>query len=219
MILCKYHKKNAAAYMSHLDLMRTIGMAIRRTGLSVRFSEGFNPHMLLYFAPPLPVGTASGAEYFVIASEENPSEVMEKLNTSLPQGIHIVAANASLKNPNFAAISKAATYQIALSKAVQIPNISKLLAADTFTISFMQKEEKVTKDVKSRILALSQKDEIITCTLMVGNQNLRADRLAAHLIGLTNNQEIYCTITKTHLFAEKQEEGTLKLVDVDDLFF
>ena len=56
MILCKFTKIDSAVYIPHLDMLREMGRAVRRADLSVRFSEGFNPHMLLYFSQPLPLG-------------------------------------------------------------------------------------------------------------------------------------------------------------------
>ena len=50
MILCKFTKIDSAVYIPHLDMLREMGRAVRRADLSVRFSEGFNPHMLLYFS-------------------------------------------------------------------------------------------------------------------------------------------------------------------------
>ncbi|MBO4535357.1 MAG: DUF2344 domain-containing protein, partial [Clostridia bacterium] len=47
MITLKYCKKDAMRFVSHIDGMRNQMRAMRRTGLDVAFSQGFNPHMLL----------------------------------------------------------------------------------------------------------------------------------------------------------------------------
>ena len=43
-------------YIGHLDLMRAMQRALRRSGLPVRYSQGFNPHLQISFAAPLSVG-------------------------------------------------------------------------------------------------------------------------------------------------------------------
>ena len=57
-----YSKENEGIYISHLDFLRTIGRSLRRAGLPVKYSEGFNPHVCLSFASPLSVGISSGCE-------------------------------------------------------------------------------------------------------------------------------------------------------------
>jgi len=227
MIVLKYTKNNNAAYFAHLDLMRTFMMAIRRTKLQVNYSTGFNPHMLLFFAPPLPVGANSVAEYLAVDSKEHPVKFMETLNLSLPDGIKILRANGANKNPNFAAISRAAIYDIILSKPVQLPDIKKVFDSDTLQIQFEQKGATVTKEVRDKIFWLAGEGSDYQFTLSAGNQNLRADRLMRHFLSQAGyGGEIAITTTKTNLLTNLPAISSLKLklslkelVDVDELFF
>lgn len=50
-------------FIGHLDLMRYFQKAIRRAGIDVAYTEGFNPHMIMSFASPLGIGLTSDAEY------------------------------------------------------------------------------------------------------------------------------------------------------------
>lgn len=80
-------------YMSHLDNMRVFERAIRRAGLPVAFSQGFNPTMKLSFGPPLPLGFTSEAECADITLEENLMPYMiDKLKSSMPEGLEILEA-------------------------------------------------------------------------------------------------------------------------------
>ena len=54
-----YEQTRRAIWMSHLDTMRTLQRAIKRAGIPIRYSEGFNPHELISILLPLSVGTAS----------------------------------------------------------------------------------------------------------------------------------------------------------------
>jgi len=62
-IVVKFERKFPASLISHVDLINVINRTLRRAGFDVAYSEGFNPHMLLFFSPPLPVGCESGCEY------------------------------------------------------------------------------------------------------------------------------------------------------------
>lgn len=58
----EFAKTGAAKYISHLDLQRAFSRAIRRSGLPVKLSEGFNPHYVVSFASALSVGMESECE-------------------------------------------------------------------------------------------------------------------------------------------------------------
>jgi Uncharacterized protein conserved in bacteria len=68
--------------------MRTIQRVIRRAGLPIEYSKGFNPHMNLSLAQPLPVGVHSQGEYMdvVFTEELEETDILKKLNENSPQG-------------------------------------------------------------------------------------------------------------------------------------
>lgn len=86
-----YTKEGPARYISHLDLVRTMERSLRRCGLPMAFSEGFNPHPKFSFALPLPVGVAGLDEYMdlELAREVDPAEVARLLRDALPQGLTV----------------------------------------------------------------------------------------------------------------------------------
>lgn len=86
-----YSKKGPARFNSHLDMVRTLERSMRRAGLPIAYSEGFNPHPRFSFAAPLPVGVEGLAEPFDVEMLE-PVEnnvIEEKLNAVLPDGIRV----------------------------------------------------------------------------------------------------------------------------------
>ena len=72
--------------------------ALRRAGIEVAFSEGFNPHPKIAFGPPLPVGVEGQCEYVDIDIKKIPGNgdisdsaiVKEILQPELPEGIEIL---------------------------------------------------------------------------------------------------------------------------------
>lgn len=84
----RYGKNGYARYISHLDLIRAIERACRRAGILLRYSQGFNPHPKLSFAPPLTLGYSSEAEYvdMELASGYD-KDLPEALNAHMPAGI------------------------------------------------------------------------------------------------------------------------------------
>ncbi|MDR2108548.1 MAG: TIGR03936 family radical SAM-associated protein, partial [Coriobacteriales bacterium] len=57
-----FAKQGRLAWLSHLELVRALERCIRRSGLPLQFSQGFNQHIKHSFGPALPVGTAGVAE-------------------------------------------------------------------------------------------------------------------------------------------------------------
>lgn len=89
-----YKKEGKAAYISHLDLMRTFQRAFLRANLMVRHTEGFNPHAYVSVALPLSVGAESVCELldFELKSDCSLGSIPERLNDVMPEGIFVLQA-------------------------------------------------------------------------------------------------------------------------------
>ena len=87
-----FEKKNEASYISLLDLQRVMQRMLKRSGLPVWHTLGFNPHIYMTFACPLSLGQESLCECVdVKTEEENPDFTHWKtaLNAIMPAGIII----------------------------------------------------------------------------------------------------------------------------------
>lgn len=91
-IRIKYTKEGMVRYISHLNLVQIFNRALRRAGLPVSISAGFNPRFRISFGPPLPLGINSQAEYLDIRVTEavNLEEVKDRLNQALPEGLKVI---------------------------------------------------------------------------------------------------------------------------------
>lgn len=88
-----YKKGGRAKYISHLDMNRLMLRVIKRAGLPVWFTEGFNPHAFIAFALPLSLGFISEYDICDFKIEDDNfsnQDVKEALEKSLPEGIEVV---------------------------------------------------------------------------------------------------------------------------------
>lgn len=87
----RFTKVNMAKFISHLDLLRCFTRAINRSGLPAVFSQGFNPHIKMTFALPLPVGVSGLREAVDIVFEDgiDDDEIKNRLNKNLPPDIRV----------------------------------------------------------------------------------------------------------------------------------
>jgi len=109
-----FEKKNLARFVGHLDLQTLFQRALKRAGLPMAYSQGFNPHMLISFAQPLPLGMESLCEMVdvEVTQEIEPLEAVAKLNDALPEGFNVINAELLLpQTKRVAAAVYAARYR------------------------------------------------------------------------------------------------------------
>ena len=90
----RFAKEGRAVFISHLDLMRTMQRAFQRADLSLKYSEGFNPHPILSILLPLSVGVQSLCELmdFELAQPSALDSLPVRLTSVMPEGIRVLEA-------------------------------------------------------------------------------------------------------------------------------
>ncbi|MCG6910446.1 MAG: TIGR03960 family B12-binding radical SAM protein [Deltaproteobacteria bacterium] len=86
-----YAKTGQAKYFGHLELVNIIVRALRRAGVSLKYSQGFHPMPKISFDDPLPVGMESVEErfYITVTAQIDAGDLLSRLNRELPEGIEI----------------------------------------------------------------------------------------------------------------------------------
>lgn len=87
-----FSKKGEASYISLLDLQRVMGRAIKRSGVPAWYTQGFNPHIYMTFACPLPLGQESLVESVDFKTEEEHPDFeawAQALRGVMPTGIEV----------------------------------------------------------------------------------------------------------------------------------
>lgn len=90
--LVAFRKRGNLRFLGHLDLARAVDRAVRRAGLPVKYSQGFNPSAQIGFASALPVGVAGERELCQIELERpmSATEVARALGPQLPEDLGLV---------------------------------------------------------------------------------------------------------------------------------
>lgn len=92
-----YTKTGELKYLSHLDMVRLIERAFRRSGLELNYTQGFHPTAKISFSPPVALGIESYCEMMeadINCEEFSEEDFKEKLNDVLPSGCWIAGAAA-----------------------------------------------------------------------------------------------------------------------------
>lgn len=115
-IRIRFARGESVKFLSHLDLMKVFERAVRRSGLQVSYSKGFNPHPQMVLGLPLNVGMTSECEHadFQLDVEIEPREFVQRLNDSLPDGIRVMAAEVNNTKKNIMATVRRADFELEL---------------------------------------------------------------------------------------------------------
>jgi radical SAM-linked protein len=86
-----FSKRGWLVYSSHLDLMRMWERTLRRAGVPLAYSAGYNPHARLQLARALPLGHAGEEELIDVWLEEPMplEDFTQSLMPLLPEGLGI----------------------------------------------------------------------------------------------------------------------------------
>jgi radical SAM-linked protein len=92
----RFTKTGRMRFLSHHDLMRMFERALRRTGLPLRMTEGYNPHPIISFPTALGLGIESLDEVmeFELTGWTAPRLLESTLGAQLPEGVRVVSCEA-----------------------------------------------------------------------------------------------------------------------------
>jgi radical SAM family uncharacterized protein/radical SAM-linked protein len=115
-----YEKLGAAAFLSHLDLIRALPRVFRRLDIPLFYSQGFHPKPEMTFGPALSLGVASLCEVvdMKIAADVDVGPVLDRLSAASQPGLRFVGATRL--GPGAPSVNKvldAARYVVAFPRA------------------------------------------------------------------------------------------------------
>lgn len=86
------HKGEELRFLSHLDYAQAVERMIRRAGIRMAYSEGFNPHMKISFSSALALGVTAATEYvdMDIVEDDSVASIIERLNRVAPPGLEVL---------------------------------------------------------------------------------------------------------------------------------
>jgi radical SAM family uncharacterized protein/radical SAM-linked protein len=113
----EFQKVGELRYLSHLELMRALQRALRRAGIPLAYTQGFNPQPKVSVAQALAVGLEGLRELgeVELTSRVDPAELRAQWNAQLPPELKILRTwEAPLHGPSLSAGVRGAAYQVRL---------------------------------------------------------------------------------------------------------
>jgi radical SAM-linked protein len=174
--------RKSEPYISQIDLLNLFRRAFRRAGLSIAYSEGFNPQPVMSFGPALPLGFTGGQELLDVkmSIDYEPGVIMESLKQAMPGALEINSVTA-LK-PGEPAINKIVdkavyTYNIDGQNIAHIKHaLDRMLKQETIEVVQKTPKKIRKRDFKPFIHAIeiisTENSDFLIFTLNMINGNL-----------------------------------------------
>ena len=183
----KFSKHGIIRYVGHLDIMRYFQKCVRRSGLPIRYSEGFSPHQTMSFASPLGTGIESDGEYadMEFTCDLSPEEIMEKLNAVMHEGIKILSVSVLSDKPRSSmSLVESADYEVICG------DVSAAAAAlmDKEEISYTAFSKKAgeyrTKNIRPMIYCLKYEDGRLFMHIAQGSSSNLKPQAVLEILGM-----------------------------------
>ncbi|WP_198949859.1 TIGR03936 family radical SAM-associated protein [Kineosporia sp. A_224] len=170
----RFTKRGRLRFTSHRDFQRALERAVRRAGVPVAYSAGFNPHPKISYAGAAPTGAASEAEYLEIAlsTKVEPDALRAALDEALPTGLDVVEVVET-------AGGALADRLVASEWIVELPGVTPeeaatavvtFLAADRVEVTRLTKNGNRTFDARGAVVRLGVVDTLPDLLVRAGAQ-------------------------------------------------
>jgi len=186
-----FSKGGDLRFIGHLDLQQLFERALRRSGLPLRYSQGFSPKVRLNLASALPLGFTSTAEMmdFWLNQAVEPALIQQQLNAALPAGIRILSV-AEVPNdlPSLQASLKSAEYKVSFKAEVDVSAVNANLEDLRNKPNLIVARRNKQVDLKPLVEALHwEEDKLYLLLSSRSEASARPDELLA-LLGLKPEQ-------------------------------
>jgi len=186
----RFTKYGRLRFLGHLDLMRLWMRGLRRAGIPLVYSQGFNPKPKVSFGPALPVGLFSEGEYFDFETYRrlDPDEAVAAIDAALPRGIRVLAAREIRRGtPALSEIVSAARYRVVDVEGAGASGALATFASDApLAVVRERKGRTVAFDVRAEVLDLTAVDDAtlrMTLAVRPGGASIKPSEVLHALFG------------------------------------
>ena len=213
-IAAVFEKSERLRHIGHLDIQRSVQRGLRRSGLPVAYSNGFNPHILVSFASALSTGACGKREIMDVSMAEDigNEEFINRMNKAMP----ILYARAiDDRHPSFPSLLKAAEYDIRFyDSACADKYISAIPAMiEKKSVITVRKTKSGLKecDIRPLIYSISSTDEHIFATMaLTEKEACKPGMLLNALRDITLTEDPpELIVTRTALLGKNEKTGQL----------
>lgn len=203
-----YTKTDRMKFVSHLDMNRLMTRIIRKSGIPVWYTEGFNCHIYINYAVPLSLGFEGIYEIMDIRITEDSysaDTVLEKLNSVSVDGISFFrAAEPVLPTKDITY----AEYELCFEKDGISDKLKDFLSRESVICFKKDKKGRIKElDIIPKIKKIELDGSRILLTLTAGNEgNLNPSLILNTFFEQTKEEPCFCAVKRLMLFDGEGKE-------------
>ena len=212
-----FNKTGRSRFISHLDLMRTMTRAIRRSRIPLWYTEGFNPHPYMTFSLPLSLGMESICESMDIKIEGDITneEIFSMLKDTMPEGIELTNVTDGVTDPKYIAFGKFDIRFFDINDKDSFVNfLEDMLSGKEIVVQKLSKKgrRKVLKDInlayfiKEYSISKTETGVTVEIILPAGSTTNVNPSLLADEVQKQYKEDIYYVLLRKELYLEDMTE-------------
>ena len=181
LLTIKFKLKGTLRLLSHAEMLRVFQRACVRAGISMYYSQGFNPRPKISLPLPRPVGVESDEELLClrVAANQNQlqatnheSRIKAELSAQLPEGCELISVNTAQTDISFQPRSVTYVFNVLpehLKEGLR-EKIDRLLESESLNVQRqIEKKNSRFKNVDVRkflkSIKLDNRDIIVECNI------------------------------------------------------
>ena len=216
-MLAVFEKGERIRHIGHLDIQRSVQRGLRRSGLPVAYSQGFNPHILITFASALSTGACGKREIMdvTMAEDVDAEEFLTRMNRAMPPEMQLKEARAvDSKHPSLMGMVRAADYDLTIRDEEKgkllIAAIPAMMEKEQIMAMRKTKTKLTEVDIKPLILDIGGEGNHVRATLILNERESCKPQMLLDALketaGIT--EEVRMLVTRESLLGE-DENGAL----------
>ncbi len=198
-----FKKLGRMKFVSHLDMTRVMSRLIRKSGIPVWYTEGFNRHIYMNFALPLSLGFEGNCEIMDIRinddSYEN-SKILERLSAVCPDDIEFYAVTNPIKHTKEIGFAEFKLCFDELTDELK-EKLTEFFARESVICQKKGKKGKIKEvDIMPKIKSSSIKSNSIELVLTAGSEdNLNPTLVMDAFFELYGIETIFYTVSRYNI--------------------
>src|SRR3990170_4762442 len=194
----RYAKEGPARHLSGLEIQSLWGRVLRKAGLPVAYSRGFNPAPRLSFSPALPVGAESLAEVLEVefTLPVPVPDAQKRIAPCLPAGISLgEVRQVPPGSPRLSAFDLSCVYAVAPVSPERFPEgvtpgsaaqaWERLSSSEAFPVAVEREGKRSETDIRRIVTGFFLKEGWLSITIVHGSgKGIRPLDAASALLGV-----------------------------------
>ena len=221
-MMAVFEKGERLRHIGHLDIQRAMQRALRRSGLPVAYSNGFNPHILLTFASALSTGAAGTNELMetTLTEDVTPEAFLRAMNDALPPDMQLRSCRPlEDRHPALMAMVTAAEYDIRMLNGDIAPKLAaalpQLLAQQHVMAIRKTKSGEKEVDCRPQILSVTAEGDVLHATLVLTErESCKPDMLLKALASLAGTEVPRVMVVRRRLLGQAPDGTRVPLEEL-----